>query len=276
MLRLVVSNQKGGVAKTTTALTFARFFADRGCRVLVIDTDPQGCVAMALGIRPKHHLADFLIGQHVFDICVSTVNERIDVVASNRDTVRAEGWLLTMPARETFFRQMFSAYDKAYDVVLIDCSPSINMMQTCALVYAQQLIIPVSMDLLSMQGAVACVETAKLMSGIYLNTTVRTVAFLPVMVDRRFQMTQHTMATLQSYSEATGIPILPGIRTDQTVNRAHRARKFLADHDPACKAYQDYLAAAQALAEILDDQLPESAVRGAASAEAAETVPAGA
>ena len=252
MLRLVISNQKGGVAKTTTTLTLARFFAEQGRRVLVVDTDPQGCVGLALGIRSEYFLAHLLVRQHSFDICVQRVLDNLDLLPGSRDTIQAESMLLNAPAREYSFRILFEEIEKSYDVVLVDCAPSINMMQTCALVYAQRILIPVSMDVLAVHGAVACMETSKVMNRIYRDTDIRTVAFLPVMVDRRFQMTTQTMEFLSGYSETHGIPVLPSIRTDQSVARAARSRKFLADYDPKCKAYEDYLAAAQALCGVLN------------------------
>jgi len=257
VIKLVVSNQKGGVAKTTTALCLARHFADLDKRVLIIDTDPQGCVAMALGLKPEKYLSHFVIHNHTFESCVTPAGERIDVIASNRETVQAEAVLLNVPAREMSFSHLFSRFDIAYDVVLIDVAPSINMMQTCAMVYARQLLIPISMDTLSLQGAVACLQTAQFMNEMY-RVEIRPVAFLPVMMDKRFQMTALTLEALDQYSARYNVPILPGIRTDQTVVRCARAKQYLADFDLKSKALEDYTAAAQQLAEILHDQLSSS------------------
>ena len=253
MIKLVISNQKGGVAKTTTALSIARYFADQGRRVLIIDTDPQGCVAMTLGLKPEKYLSHFVIHNHTFESCLTPAGERIDVIASNRETVQAEAVLLNVPAREMSFSHLFSRYDVAYDVVLIDVAPSINMMQTCAMVYARQLLIPISMDTLSLQGAVACLQTAQFMNEMY-RVEIKPVAFLPVMMDKRFQMTALTLEALAQYSQRFNVPVLPGIRTDQAVVRCARSRQFLADFDPKSKALEDYTAAAQQLAEILNER----------------------
>jgi chromosome partitioning protein len=245
------------VAKTTTALSMARHFADQGLRVLIIDTDPQGCVAMALGLKPEKYLSHFVIHNHTFESCITRAGERIDVIASNRETVQAEAVLLNVPAREMSFSHLFSRYDVAYDVVLIDVAPSINMMQTCAMVYARQLLIPISMDTLSLQGAVACLQTAQFMNEMY-RVEIRPVAFLPVMMDKRFQMTALTLEALNQYSTRYSVPVLPGIRTDQAVVRCARAKQFLADFDPKSKALEDYTEASRQLAEILNDQLRPS------------------
>src|SRR5688500_18526857 len=85
LIRFVVSNQRGGVAKTTTAVTLARCFADRGLKVLLIDTDPQASVASIIGAKPQQSLYDFLIMHMVFEECLTRVHDNIDLLASTRE-----------------------------------------------------------------------------------------------------------------------------------------------------------------------------------------------
>ena len=161
MIRLVISNQRGGVAKTTTAVTLARSFADSGKKVLLIDTDSQGSIRTILGLKPEFHLADFLIRNMAFRECVVTACPNVDVMCSNRDTTEAEVTLSNSPFRELTFERLFSEHEGAYDVVLIDVAPSITLSQQCAMVYAQQVLVPVGMETLSLQGAVAAVNAAE-------------------------------------------------------------------------------------------------------------------
>ena len=141
-----------------------------------------------------------------------------------------------------------------YDAVLIDVSPSINLLQTCAMVYARQILVPVAMDALSFQGATASIETAKSLNRL-LKTDIRTIGILPVMVHRRMAMTEMVLSGLVDLCAQTEIPLLPSIRTDTTVSKAARQRQFLADFDDRCKALEDYTAAADALLVLLKDQL---------------------
>src|SRR5215831_7030526 len=90
MIRLVILNQRGGVAKTTTVHTLARFLADRGRRVLIIDTDPQGSLGTVLGLKPTKYLNDFVIYNHLFKDCVVRACPGVDVLCSNRETVKTE------------------------------------------------------------------------------------------------------------------------------------------------------------------------------------------
>src|ERR1051326_5257959 len=86
VIRLVISNQRGGVAKTTTAVILARAFAERGRKVLLIDTDSQGSIRTILGLKPEFHLADFLVRDRAFRECVVEACPNVHVMCSNRDT----------------------------------------------------------------------------------------------------------------------------------------------------------------------------------------------
>src|SRR5882757_629305 len=100
MIRIVVSNQRGGVSKTTTTTTLAREFADRGKRVLVIDTDPQGSVSTILALKPEQGLYNFVIEKLRFEDCIVHVNENLDVMCSSRETTKVETILMGNVARE--------------------------------------------------------------------------------------------------------------------------------------------------------------------------------
>ncbi|HTS69572.1 MAG TPA: ParA family protein [Terriglobia bacterium] len=252
MTRLVILNQRGGVAKTTTVHTLARFLADRGQRVLIIDTDPQGSMGTVLGLKPTKYLHDFVIYNHLFKDCAVHACPGVDVLCSNRETVKTEGHLMGQVAREFVFTNLFSQVETDYDAVLIDVAPSINLLQTCAMTYARSLLIPVSMDPLSLQGAAASIETARTLSSL-IRMSILPVAILPVMVDRRLQMTEVVSASLQELSARTNIPLLPPIRTDTTVTKCSRAKQFLVDFDPRAKAMEDYQHALEALLQLLGD-----------------------
>lgn len=252
MIRLVISNQRGGVAKTTTAVTLARCFADRGKRVLLIDTDSQGSIRTILGLKPEFHLADFLIRNIAFRECVVRACEGVDVLCSNRDTTEAEVTLSNSPFRELTFERMFSEHEDSYDVVLIDVAPSITLSQQCAMVYAKKVLVPVGMETLSLQGAVAAVNAADALNRFFKKgLNVKTSGLLPVMVDRRMALTNMVLESLRQLSADTGVPVLPIIRTDAAVPKAARLKQFLADYDPNSKALSDYKEAAALLLDGL-------------------------
>ena len=250
MTRLVIANQRGGVGKTTSTATFARFFGDQGKKVLVIDADPQGSLGLVLGLRPEKYLHDFLVQNEPLEECVFPATANVDVLCGSRDTTVVEAALLGTAGRERAFSRQLECADTLYDVVLVDVSPSITLLQTCSLLYAKSLLIPVAMNMLSLQGAAACLQTASMLGSVF-REQIRPIALMPVMVDRRFSLTEYILKALEEMSEQYHVPLLHAIRTDGTVPRAERARQFLADYDPRCKALEDYLVAALQLGELL-------------------------
>ena len=254
MIRLVISNQRGGVSKTTTATTLAREFTDHGLRVLVIDTDPQGSISSVLNLKPEYGLYNFVIERLRFDDCIVRVSDSLHVLCSNRETTKVETILMGNVAREYAFTQLFSQIEKDYDAVLIDVSPSITLLQTCAMVYAERVLIPIAMDTLSFQGAMASIEASKSLNQL-LRLNIRTVGLLPVMVDRRLAMTGAILDGLEGLSKGMSIPLLHSIRTDQSVTKAARAGVFLTDYDPKCKAVEDYHEVAEELLQLFKDDL---------------------
>ena len=251
MIRIVIANQRGGVSKTTTTHTLARIFADQGRRVLLVDTDSQGSLGQVLGLKPVHFLHEFIVNDLAFDDCVVPAHERIDVLCANRENNKAEISLQGMMFGELAFMRMFGRVDKHYDAVLIDVAPSINILQTCAMVYTKNVLIPVAMDVLSLQGAVACLETTKLLS-TQLQAEIRVLGIVPSKVDQRYNLTRFTMEALEEISGRYKVPLLHPVRTDAMVPKAERARTFQVDADPSCKALEDYREVARQIEELLD------------------------
>ena len=263
MIRLVIANQRGGVAKTTTALVLARIYADQGKRVLLVDTDSQGSIGTVISLKAKYHLSDFLVGHIALEECLVSAGPNIDVLPSNRNTSRAEDLITAQGFREFVFEQMFSTYEHNYDVILIDVAPSITLFQTCAMVYTRRVLIPVAMEILSVQGAMASLEAARTLNTMFANSyhlPVETVGMLPVMVDRRLAMTGIILDTLEQIAEKTGVPRLTAVRTDTSVVKANKERQFLADFDPKSKALEDYQVVADEVLAIMRqlDGIPEA------------------
>jgi chromosome partitioning protein len=182
------------------------------------------------------------------------VRPEIDVVCSNRETTDAEAILIPRTGRELILQAVLSPIEKDYDVVMIDCPPAISLLQSCALMYAKQLLIPLTMDPLSLQGAFAALQTTATLNSLF-NAGISPVAVLPTLVDRRLQMTEVIMQSLQKMVEDHRIPLLPAIRTDSSVTKATRAKTFLMDFDSRSKAAEDYRACSARLLEHLKDQV---------------------
>ena len=253
MIRLLISNQRGGVGKTTTTVNFARYLADQGRRVLLIDIDPQGSLEQVLGLKAHHHLAHFIAHRFALSECIERYTPQIHVLCSSRDTLQAEAALMGAQARELVLHHLLKPEEHHYDAVLIDSAPSISILQSCSMYYARNVLIPTDMDSLSVTGAMATITAANQLNE-FLRTDVRIVGILPTQVDRRLQMAQSTLASLGIIEDRYHIPVLPEIRSDTTISKAIRAKKLLADYDSSSRAFKDYLSAFGRLLEVMDGQ----------------------
>jgi chromosome partitioning protein len=251
-MKLVVANQRGGVGKTVTSMVLGHSLSLKGKKTLLIDADSQGSLSMILRLRPKHYLADFIIRRFDLELCVEVVSPTLHVLCSNRQTADAERHIGNELARERVLEDLLARYDSAYDAIVIDAGPSIGQMQTCAMVYAQQVLIPCNMDLVSVSGAAACMQFCEVLSRA-VRTPIRSAAILPTMVDRRIGLTRIARSLLAELEARYSVPLLNEIRTDASVGKATQARQFLSDFDPRCKAMQDYTTAFEQLMEILSN-----------------------
>jgi chromosome partitioning protein len=249
MIKFMVGNQKGGVGKTTTAITLARCLADHGLRTLLIDSDPQGSIAVTLRLKPEAYLADFILNQLRLPDCVVNVADRLEVLCGNRETTAMEQRIFTMYGRELVFQKAFGMYEESYDAIVVDVAPSISLLQACSMVFCQNVLIPISMDTLSVSGAGATIFSAQTI-GDSIRVPIRSVALLPTIVNKRYGLTDVVMKMIAQLSETYKIPILEAIRTDQIIGKAARAHKMIADLDPKAKALEDYDAATVSLLEI--------------------------
>jgi cellulose biosynthesis protein BcsQ len=205
---------------------------------------------LVLGLKPHKWLVDFLNDGAALTEVVVKVHPGIDVICSNKGTVKAEGNLNAVMAREMAFYGAFQAYESDYDVMLYDVAPSISSLHGCCIAYSKSVLVPVSMDQLAVEGAGASLNSIEVLNKWY-NLACRCVGFLPTQVDHRLSGTTVVLRQLERLSDETKIKVIHGIRTDHTVNRAVREHVFLQDFDPKSKAVEDYTIASNEILEVL-------------------------
>jgi len=205
---IALCNQKGGVGKTTTTINLGATLAESGRRVLAVDFDPQGALSAGLGV-PTHDVPtiyDLLLGTNtaVVDTIVATSTPGLDVIPANIDLSAAEVHLVNEVAREQILARVLRQVSDKYDVILIDCQPSLGLLTINALTAAHGVLIPLECEYFALRGVALLVETIEKVRD-RLNPAIRLDGILATMYDAR---TLHSREVLQRVVEAFGPQVL--------------------------------------------------------------------
>jgi chromosome partitioning protein len=204
---IAVTNQKGGVAKTTTAASLAVALAELGQRVLVVDLDPQACLTFSLGVDPEdldasvsHVLTQGMDAREA----ILTTEEGIDLLPATIELAGAEASLLTRTGRELTLRMSMDEVTGGYDWVFLDSPPSLGVLTVNALTAAREVLIPLQCETLSHRGVGQLLDTIHDVRRL-LNPRLRILGVLPTLYDSR---TTHAKAVLADIEERYQLPVL--------------------------------------------------------------------
>lgn len=235
MRKICIINQKGGVGKTTTAVTLAKGFADAGRRVLVVDLDPQGNVSNCLATKPGKDIYNFLVEGVPVEHCLQCVDENLWVLPSKETLTKAEMILAGEPFRETMLKRKLAAL-KGWDYILLDCPPSLGLLNQNALLYADEAIIPTSTDVLGLDALNKMVEAIDTVNDVFGHHLAVT-AIVPTMFDARLKICREMLNELQSaYYEKVTSPI----RINSKLREAPKKRQAIFQYDKRSRGAKDY------------------------------------
>jgi chromosome partitioning protein len=182
---IVLANQKGGVAKTTTTLNLGVAFAEQGFKVLLVDLDPQGNLTMSQGLNPD------TIQKSMFDVLVHRLpieqvieKREVEIAVSSIDLAGADMALASQIGRERALEKALAPIKDRYDYILVDTPPSLGLLTINAFVAATGVVVPVQTEYLSLRGLVQ-LENTLAMVRENLNPRVEIIGILPTMYDRR-------------------------------------------------------------------------------------------
>ena len=204
---IAVANQKGGVAKTTTVASLGAALVEQGKKVLLVDLDAQSCLTFSLGLDPdaiELSVHDVLLGRVGAAMAIQQTDDGIDLLPATIELAGTEAQLLSRPGREYALRTALEEVSQAYDVVLLDCSPSLGVLTLNALTAADEVIIPLQCEMLSHRGVGQLLDTVHDVQRI-LNPSLRVLGVLPTMFDGR---TNHARAVLADVSDRYGLTVL--------------------------------------------------------------------
>ena len=206
---IAVANQKGGVGKTTTTINLGAALAETGRRVLLIDFDPQGALSVGLGVNP--HELDLTIYNllmqrdvSIDEVLLKTAVPGLDLLPGNIDLSAAEVQLVGEVAREQILARVLRPIIDEYDVILIDCQPSLGLLTVNALTAAHGVIIPLECEFFAMRGVALLVETIEKITD-RLNPRLQVDGILPTMYDGR---TLHSREVVESVVAHFGDQVL--------------------------------------------------------------------
>lgn len=247
------ANQKGGVAKTTSAVNVAAALVERGRRVLLVDLDAQACATFSLGLDPEDLErgvdAALLDAARPASVLVST-DDGVDLLPATGALSAADHRLADRKGREFAVRDALATLANAYDWIVVDCSPSLGILTIGALIAADEVVIPVQCETLSHRGVGQLFETIADVQRL-ANPRLRVVGILPTIFDGR---TTHARAVLADLPTRYGTAVLTPISRSIRFAEAPAAGRSILATAPRSRGAAEYRAVAAAL-----DQEPSTA-----------------
>ena len=250
MARIVaVANQKGGVAKTTTVHALGFALAQMGRRVLLVDLDPQACLTYSVGIDPEN------LHQSLHDVFVRKMKaadarrivtraEGLDMLPATIDMAGSELHMLTRTGREHVLALALATVADEYDVILIDCPPSLGVLTINGLTAAQEVLIPLQCEALSHRGVGQLLETIDDVR-LFANADLEVRGVIATMYDER---TRHGKAVLDDVRSRYGLTVLePPVRKSIRFAEAPAQGRCILQHAPTSPGADAYRAIAREL-----------------------------
>ncbi len=213
---IAVANQKGGVAKTTTVASLGAAWAEMGRKVLLVDLDPQACLTFSMGLDPEaleFSVHDVLLGRVAVRLAILPTQDGPDLLPATIDLAGTEAHLLTKTGREYTLRSALADVAGDYDLIVIDCSPSLGVLTINALTAADEVLIPLQCETLSHRGVRQLLDTVADVQRL-CNPDLTVLGVLPTMFDARTNMAKAVLADVaQRYQLAVlEPPITKSIR----------------------------------------------------------------
>lgn len=246
---LALANQKGGVGKTTTAVNLAAYLAEQGHRVLLVDLDPQGNATSSIGVDKnslRQTTYEVLIdGQPLESCTIEDIRPNLDLLPANGMLAGAEVELVGLRRREYRLREMLATMGDRYQVVVIDCPPSLGLLTVNALTAANYVVIPIQCEYLALEGLMQLVNTIDLVKR-RLNPALDVLGVVMTMYDARTRLSPQVVQDVRRFFPSRLLhPVIP-----RTVRLAEAPSygQTIFEYDPSSRASAAYGAIGEEIA----------------------------
>jgi chromosome partitioning protein len=243
MRTIAIMNQKGGSGKTTTAVNLAAALGEKKKRVLVVDLDPQANATTWLGVHPENKgiLHVFLGDKTLDELVEETVAPGVDIVPSSSWLVGVEKAVAGEVGAETILRRAIGKLEGPWDLVLMDCPPSLGMLSISALTACERILVPVSAEVLSLSGVAQLLQTVEAVKD-RLNSDLSVAGYLVCRVDNR---TRHASEVEGQLRERFGDDVYKTvIRENVRLTECPSFGQPITQYDSASAGAKDYRALA--------------------------------
>ena len=235
MRKICIINQKGGVAKTTTAVNLAAGLSRQGKKVLLVDMDAQGGIRTSFNCDDQPDMHDILVGGVNALEAIRPLGKNLDVITSKETLTRCELIITNEKDRETLLRRKFEQV-KGYDYVILDCPPSLGILNQNAFLYADEALVPVSTDYLGIDGLTKIVKAIDNVSTVF-GHNIKITKIVPTLFDKRNKICRQSLDKIRNdYYELVSEPI----RVDTRVKEAPANGKSIFTYAKSSRAAKDY------------------------------------
>jgi len=235
MRTICIFNHKGGVAKTTTAINLAAGLSRLDKKILLVDLDPQGNIDVSLRVESENNLYDAMTGRVTIQQCIINLAQNLDIITSTESLAKAEYYLATQEDSRMLLRELLSKVN-GYDFIIVDCPPSLGLVNQNALAFCKEAFVPVSADFLGMNALKKMQAIVDKVNDTYEHD-IKITKIIPTMFDKRNKICKETLQAIQNeHPKVTSYPI----RMNSKVKEAPKYGKSIFGYAKSSIGAKDY------------------------------------